>query len=331
MPERLSQLNNWLSNDCSINDCSIKPLFGDASFRRYFRVTLADGETRIAMDAPPPQEDCRPFVDISNRLEAAGVHVPHIHAQDLQQGFLLLEDLGDTQYLEKLNAESAPRLYGDALGALSAMQACAATDGLPLYDEALLGMELELFREWLCQKHLGLTLSDAENRMLEQLFAMLIENAQQQPQHFVHRDYHSRNLMMVASHGPGVIDFQDAVIGPITYDLVSLLKDAYIRWPLEQVDNWAEGYCELAIQSGLMPLEDEAKFQRWFDLMGVQRHIKVAGIFARLYRRDGKEGYLDDIPLVLEYIMEMVARYPQLEALGRFIENRVTPGLSGNS
>ena len=328
MPERLSQLNNWLTNDCGINGYSIKPLFGDASFRRYFRVTLADGATRIAMDAPPPQEDCRPFVDISNRLEAAGVHVPHIYAEDLQQGFLLLEDLGDTLYLSKLNEETAPRLYGDALGALSAMQACTNIDDLPHYDEALLGMELELFREWLCQKHLGLTLTDDESRMLEQLFALLIDNALQQPQHFVHRDYHSRNLMLVATHGPGVIDFQDAVIGPITYDLVSLLKDAYIRWPLEQVDNWAEGYCELAIQSGLMPQEDETKFQQWFDLMGVQRHIKVAGIFARLYRRDGKEGYLDDIPLVLEYIMEMVARYPELEALGILIENRINPHLS---
>ncbi len=328
MPERLSQLNNWLTNDCGINGYSIKPLFGDASFRRYFRVTLADGATRIAMDAPPPQEDCRPFVDISNRLEAAGVHVPHIYAEDLQQGFLLLEDLGDTLYLSKLNEETAPRLYGDALGALSAMQACTNIDDLPHYDEALLGMELELFREWLCQKHLGLTLTDDESRMLEQLFALLIDNALQQPQHFVHRDYHSRNLMLVATHGPGVIDFQDAVIGPITYDLVSLLKDAYIRWPLEQVDAWAEGYCELAIQCGLMPQQDEAKFQRWFDLMGVQRHIKVAGIFARLYRRDAKKSYLDDIPLVLEYIMEMVARYPELHTLGVFITQRIKPHLS---
>jgi aminoglycoside/choline kinase family phosphotransferase len=328
MPERLSQLNHWLSIDCGINGYSIKPLFGDASFRRYFRVTLADGATRIAMDAPPPREDCRPFVDVSKRLEAAGVHAPHIHAEDLQQGFLLLEDLGDTLYLEKLNEDTAPRLYGDALGALSAMQACTKIDDLPHYDEKLLNMELELFREWLCQKHLGLTLSDDENRMLDQLFAMLVDNARQQPQHFVHRDYHSRNLMLVATHGPGVIDFQDAVIGPITYDLVSLLKDAYIRWPLEQVDSWVEGYCELAIQSGLMPQEDETKFQRWFDLMGVQRHIKVAGIFARLYRRDGKEGYLDDIPLVLEYIMEMVARYPKLNALGVFINKRIKSRLS---
>ena len=328
MPERLSKLNTWLTNDCSINGYSINPLFGDASFRRYFRVTLEDGTTRIAMDAPPPQEDCRPFVDISKRLEAAGVHVPHIHAEDLQQGFLLLEDLGDTLYLSKLNDETAPRLYGDALGALSAIQACTNIDDLPHYDEELLGMELELFREWLCQKHLGLTLTDDENLMLEQLFAMLIGNALQQPQHFVHRDYHSRNLMLVATHGPGVIDYQDAVIGPITYDLVSLLKDAYIRWPLEQIDAWAEGYCELAIQSGLMPQQDESKFQRWFDLMGVQRHIKVAGIFSRLYRRDGKEGYLNDIPLVLEYIMEMVERYPELTAIGAFINNRVKPHLS---
>ncbi|MEN8212895.1 MAG: phosphotransferase [Pseudomonadota bacterium] len=331
MPERLSQLQQWLTNDCGISDCSIQPLFGDASFRRYFRVTLENGETRIAMDAPPPQEDCRPFVDISRRLEAAGVHVPHIHAEDLQLGFLLLEDLGNTQYLDKLNPETAPRLYGDALGALSAMQACTRIDDLPQYDEALLNMELELFRHWLCQQHLGLSLSDDEHHMLDQLFAMLVDNALQQPQHFVHRDYHSRNLMIVSNHGPGVIDFQDAVVGPVTYDLVSLLKDAYIRWPLEQVDLWAEGYCELAIQSGLMPQHDEGRFQRWFDLMGVQRHIKVAGIFARLYRRDGKEGYLDDIPLVLEYIMEMLPRYPELEQLGSMIENRISPHLQGSA
>lgn len=325
MPERLSQLNKWLTHDCGISSYSIAPLFGDASFRRYFRLTLGDGATRIAMDAPPPQEDCRPYVDICGRLETAGVHVPHIHAQDLERGFLLLEDLGDVQYLDRLDAENAARLYGDALGALSAMQACASTVGLPFYDESLLRMELELFRDWLCRQHLGLTLSDEENGMLDELFALLIENGVEQPQHFVHRDYHSRNLMIVPSHGPGVIDFQDAVVGPITYDLVSLLKDAYISWPLQQVDLWAEGYAELAVQSGLMTQQHEEKFQRWFDLMGVQRHIKVAGIFARLYRRDGKQGYLEDIPLVLDYILAMVDRYPELGAAGELIRCRVMP------
>jgi N-acetylmuramate 1-kinase len=328
MPERLSQLNKWLTKDCSLSSYTIAPLFGDASFRRYFRLTLADGATCIAMDAPPPQEDCRPYVDISRRLETAGVHVPHIHAQDLQRGFLLLEDLGDVQYLDKLDAGNAARLYGDALGALSAMQACATTEELPLYDAALLRMELDLFRDWLCRQHLGLSLSDQENRVLDQLFALLIENAVEQPQLFVHRDYHSRNLMVVPSHGPGVIDFQDAVVGPITYDLVSLLKDAYISWPLQQVDLWAEGYAELAVQSGLMTQEHEEKFPRWFDLMGVQRHIKVAGIFARLYRRDGKQGYLEDIPLVLDYILAMVDRYPELEAAAELILSRVKPLLS---
>jgi aminoglycoside/choline kinase family phosphotransferase len=277
------------------------------------------------MDAPPEKEDCGPFIDVTERLEGAGVHVPHIHAQDLEQGFLLLEDLGDIQFLDRLDEETAPRLYGDALSALVAFQVCASAEDLPVYDESLLRLEMELFREWLCGKHLGLELDDADNAMLDDTFAQLVLNAEEQPQLFVHRDYHSRNLMLTETHSPGIIDFQDAVKGPITYDLVSLLKDAYIRWPLDKVDHWVAGYAELALQSGLITEAGELKFQRWFDLMGLQRHIKVAGIFARLFRRDGKAGYLSDIPLVLDYICEIVERYPEYFPLAEFIQKRVRP------
>ncbi len=327
MTDRLEQLVTWLSDQPDLRPDTLEQVAGDASFRRYYRVLTADGVSRIIMDAPPEHEDCHPFVDVTGRLETAGVHVPHIHAQDLEQGFLLLEDFGDIQYLDRLDQDSAARLYADALDALVAFQAAAPSDGLPPYDEALLRFEMELFRKWLCARHLGLELDVQEHAMLDTLFTQLVENALEQPQLFVHRDYHSRNLMLTDSNSPGIIDFQDAVRGPITYDLVSLLKDAYIRWPLEQVDSWVEEYVELALQSGLIDAAEARQFQRWFDLMGLQRHIKVAGIFARLYRRDGKAGYLADIPLVLDYIVEMADRYPAFSGLADLITFRVRPAL----
>jgi aminoglycoside/choline kinase family phosphotransferase len=327
MTDRLEQLVTWLSDQPGLRPDTLAQVAGDASFRRYYRVANADGVTRIVMDAPPEHEDCHPFVDVTGRLETAGVHVPHIHAKDLEQGFLLLEDLGDIQYLDRLDQDSAERLYEDALGALVAFQVSAPSDGLPPYDEALLRFEMELFREWLCGRHLGLGLDVQENAMLDTVFTRLVENALQQPQLFVHRDYHSRNLMLTDSNSPGIIDFQDAVRGPVTYDLVSLLKDAYIRWPLEQVDRWVARYVELALQSGLIDGAQAPLFQRWFDLMGLQRHIKVAGIFARLYRRDGKAGYLADIPLVLDYIVEMAERYPEFSGLADLITARIRPVL----
>ena len=325
MTDRFEQLHAWLGRQAGLRADTLEQVAGDASFRRYFRVAGDDGITRIIMDAPPEHEDCRPFLDVTGRLEAAGVHVPQIFAQDLDQGFLLLEDLGDVQYLDRLDRDSAARLYGDALAALLAFQASAPSDGLPPYDEALLRFEMELFREWLCGRHLAIALDAQENVMLDTLFTRLVENALEQPQCFVHRDYHSRNLMLTDSRSPGIIDFQDAVRGPITYDLVSLLKDAYIRWPLEQVDRWVADYAELAGQSGLINEAQKLQFQKWFDLMGLQRHIKVAGIFARLYRRDGKAGYLADIPLVLEYIVEMAERYPDFSGLADLITIRVRP------
>ena len=328
MPQRLAALQQWLEDDCGLAGCRIEAASGDASFRRYFRVTLADGGTRIAMDAPPDKEDCGPFVTVAGQLAAAGLHVPAIMAEDLAQGFLLLEDLGSTHYLDVLDAASADRLYGDALGSLLSLQACGPHEGLPQYDAALLQREMALFSDWLLDRHLGLELDAAERAMLVDTFARLVDNALAQPQVCVHRDYHSRNLLVPpAGQVPGVIDFQDAVIGPVTYDLVSLLKDCYIAWPQERVDGWALGYFELAVQSGVLRDEHENDFLRWFDLMGAQRHLKAAGIFARLYHRDDKPGYLKDIPRTLGYIVAAAARNPELAGLAELIDRRVLPAL----
>ncbi len=321
----------WLAKTAGISAASIEPVSGDASFRRYFRVQQAGMPSQILMDAPPDKENSAAFLLVAEKLRAAGLHAPEIMVADEEQGLLLLEDLGDDLYLSHLDAATAPRLYGDALSALLAMQACVKIDGLPSYDAALLRAEMELFRDWLCLKHLDLHLSEAEQGMLDDVFHLLTQNALEQPQVFVHRDYHSRNLLITAAPSPGIIDFQDAVSGPITYDLVSLLKDAYKHWPLEQVDQWALGYAELAHQSGLLRTLDEDTFLRWFDLMGLQRHIKIAGIFARLFRRDNKAGYLADIPLVLDYMLAMTQRHHQFEPLGELLLERVLPAMQQTS
>lgn len=327
MPERLSLIEHWLTHSCKIPDFTLKPASGDASFRRYFRVFPASGETCIVMDAPPPQEDCRPFVEIEQKLRSAGVHVPAIYEQDLEQGFLLLEDLGDQLYLPLLNEQTVDRLYGDALSALMIMQACVDAGDLPLYDRELLMQEMALFSDWLLDTHLQLSLTEQERQVVGDAFTLLADSALSQPQVFVHRDYHSRNLMLGSSPVPGVIDFQDAVSGPITYDLVSLLRDCYIKWPADRVDEWAMGYYELCVQSGLLTQAHESEFLNWFDLMGAQRHLKAAGIFARLNHRDGKSGYLQDIPRTLSYIVDVGKRRESLAPLGAFIEGRVLPGL----
>lgn len=325
MPQRLEQLNHWLQQKLGLGEYQIAPASADASFRRYFRVTI-DGVSRIAMDAPPQKEDSRPFVKVGTALHQAGLHVPQILQQDLEQGFLLLSDLGSQPYLDALNAQSVERLYGDALGALAAMQACVATDELPPYDEALLQREMALFPEWFLTTHLGLTLSKAEQQLLADTFALLAKSALEQPRVFVHRDYHSRNLM-VCSHNPGILDFQDAVCGPVTYDLVSLLRDCYIAWPREQVEAWVQGYHDIALDHGIIREPMREQFLRWFDLMGVQRHLKAIGIFARLNHRDGKPGYLNDIPRTLDYVEEVSARYPELAGFAAFIKERVRPVL----
>ena len=315
MPQRRELLTHWLHEVLDSSDCILEPASGDASFRRYFRV-FHNGRTLIAMDAPPEREDCRPFIHVAEILLALGLHVPQILAQDLKQGFLLLSDLGTRLYLPELNETSVERLYGDALGALATLQACGPrTDELPPYDHALLWREMQLFPDWYLEKHLGITLSTAQRTVLEASFEHLIQVALEQPRVCVHRDYHSRNLMITPHNNPGILDFQDAVIGPVTYDLVSLLRDAYIAWPRARVEDWVRGYHELALHSGILQHENEAGFLRWFDLMGVQRHLKVVGIFARLNHRDGKPGYLNDIPRVYAYIMDVVARYAELAPL----------------
>lgn len=326
MPRREAELKNWLETGCGLSAFDLVPASGDASFRRYFRVRLPDGSTLIAMDAPPDKEDCAPFVDVTGRLERAGVHVPHIHAQNLEQGFLLLEDLGDRLYLGELNAETADPLYGDAIDSLLRIQHSDGR-GLPPYDRDLLWREMTLFPEWLLERHLGLVLSPAERAMLEQTFERLVESALEQSCVPVHRDYHSRNLLVCEAHSPGVIDYQDAVLGPLTYDLVSLLRDCYIRWPASRVEAWLNGYVERALDGGLLAAGDRARVRRWFDLMGAQRHLKAAGIFARLWHRDGKSGYLADVPRTLGYIVEAAESNPELQSLAALIGERVLPRL----
>ena len=329
MPERLEALIHWLEAELSFSEYTLAPASADASFRRYFRVHHDDASF-IVMDAPPEKEDSRPFIAISKLFFDIGLNVPEVIDVDPDKGFLLLSDLGSQSYLDALNNETVERLYGDALGALATLQSRIPVDvGLPAYDEALLQREMELFREWLLGKHLGIGLSDAQQHMLEAVFRRLADNALSQPQVCVHRDYHSRNLMVAGINNPGILDFQDAVIGPLTYDLVSLLRDCYIQWPRERVEDWALGYHELALQTGILQEQhhDPQAFLQWFDLMGMQRHLKAAGIFARLNQRDGKSGYLADIPRTLSYVTEVAGRYDDLLQFGEFVEREVMPHL----
>jgi len=311
--DRKQQLEAWLQQVLGNDDFTLTTASADASFRRYFRVHTAS-RTMIAMDAPPPQEDCRPFVRIAKLLLAAELNVPEILAEEIQLGFLLLSDLGDTTYLSVLNVENAPRLYGDATQALIKMQLASQPDALPPYDEALLTREMQLFPDWYLVKHLNVVLDEAQTKVLQQTFALLNQNILAQAKVTVHRDYHSRNLM-VCDHNPGILDFQDAVYGPITYDLVSLLKDAYIVWDEEQVIDWVARYWQSAKKAGLPVSADFGEFYRDFEWMGAQRHIKVLGIFARLYHRDGKDGYLKDMPLVMAYLRKVCGRYVELKPM----------------
>ncbi|MCA1325225.1 aminoglycoside phosphotransferase family protein [Herbaspirillum sp. alder98] len=319
---RQLQLQAWLAtlDTIPVDLSTLRPASADASFRRYFRVDTVAGGSVIAMDAPPPQEDVRPFIQVAGVFGATGVTVPKILAQDVEQGFLLLSDLGSTTYLHQLNGDSAHRLYMDAIDALVLLQAQSKPDALPEYDRALLSRELELFREWYIGKHLGVTLSDEQNAVLTKAFDAILANNLAQPPVYVHRDYHSRNLMVLPSGNPGILDFQDAVYGPITYDLVSLLRDAYIQWDEELVLDWAIRYWEKARRAGLPVAPDIDGFYRDFEWMGLQRHLKVLGIFARLYHRDGKDGYLKDMPLVMEYTLKTARRYVAFSPLVRLIE-----------
>jgi aminoglycoside/choline kinase family phosphotransferase len=312
--QRQKQLTDWLSGLYPNETFTLAPASADASFRRYFRATFADGTTKVVMDAPPQHEDCKPFIHVGKLFEDAGTHVPHVYAQDLGQGFLLLSDLGNTTYLHALAAENAARLYGAATDALIKIQLASRKDELPPYDEALLRRELNLFPEWYIAKHLGVTLSDKQQAKLEEVFKRILANNLAQPCVYVHRDYHSRNLMLTEPN-PGILDFQDAVYGPITYDLASLFKDAYIKWEEEEIMDWVIRYWEKARKAGLPVREDFGEFYRDYEMMGVQRHIKVLGIFARLYHRDGKDGYLKDMPLVMDYLRRACERYIDLKPL----------------
>jgi len=309
---RKAAIADWIAALDSEPNFRLEVASADASFRRYFRL-ITDHGTRIVMDAPPDKESCAPFVAIGRQLSAAGLHAPEIFAEDLGRGFLLLEDFGQRPYLDELTSDRADGLYGDALAALQVI--CALpTDGLPPFDRQMMQAELALFRDWYLGRELNLTPSEADF-CLQPLGLALIGNALEQPQVWVHRDYHSRNLM-VCEPNPGILDFQDAVIGPLTYDLVSLLKDCYIHWPRERVERWVAEYFDLLQQTQLASqLPDFDQFLTWFDLMGVQRHMKAIGIFARLNHRDGKPGYLADIPRCFEYLAEQAYRCEPLADL----------------
>lgn len=330
---RLTELNDWLVGVTGITDIDLRPASSDASFRRYFRVQLGDA-TRIVMDAPPPQEDCRPFVEIAGFLQEMGLNGPEILHADLERGFLLISDLGQRQYLDELSANpaSADRLYEDAIRALTTLHSKGADfhSKLPDYDEALLGFEMSLFHDWLCERHLGLKFSADDERQWTECCQIVVRSALAQPAVFVHRDYHSRNLMLAAESNPGILDFQDAVVGPLTYDLVSLLKDCYIRWPAERVRAWAMDFHAALDPEAKIGL-GSASFLRCFHLMGVQRHLKAAGIFARLLHRDGKPGYMQDVPRTLQYIVDVGRQYPEIQFLATLIEERCLPALEGQT
>jgi len=330
MPQRIEKIKNWLESELQADIQSFAPASNDASFRRYFRVTFNNiiydqpaGQSFIIMDAPPEKEALVPFIDIASGLEKTGVHVPHLYAIDHSSGFILMSDLGNTAYLSVLSpGEQADKLYSDAMSALLLMQLGMHNNqdlDLPDYDAQLLKMEMDLLPEWYVKVHCQQTLNDEEQLILQQAMDRLIASAQEQPQVFVHRDYHSRNLMFFEEHNPGIIDFQDAVTGPITYDLVSLLRDSYIAWPEEKVYAWVEQYRQMLLREELLPHDDKKEFVRWFDWMGIQRQLKVVGIFCRLNYRDGKSNYLNDIPQTLDYLLKACSRYPEFSDLQQLL------------
>ena len=324
---RLQLLQSWLEQCLpalferegwgAVPPASLTPASSDASFRRYFR-WQAEGRSLILMDAPPPQEDCRPFVRIAALLADSGVHVPRILAQDLERGFLVLDDLGRQTWLEVLNADNADALFEQALQALVRFQRMPGADVLPPYDDALLRRELQLFPDWYLQRHLGVELSDVQQAQWQRVCDLLVGSALAQPRVFVHRDYMPRNLML-SEPNPGILDFQDAVHGPISYDVTSLFKDAFLSWPQARVETWLQRYYQLAGEAGIALPSSFAEFQRASDLMGVQRHLKVIGIFARICHRDGKPKYLGDVPRFFAYIDEVLSRRPELAELGQLL------------
>jgi aminoglycoside/choline kinase family phosphotransferase len=327
---RQAQLGEWLAHTFAAGDITLTMVSGDASFRRYFRTRL-DGKTLIAVDAPPELEDNPRFVSIARLFQDAGVRTPEVVAADFQQGFMLLDDLGDELYLDSLlaaqqdhNLALADELYRKAIDTLISLQQGVDKGKLDPYDRDQLHNEMALFDQWFCSQLLGLNLNASEQQLIEATYQLLEDEALRQPAVAVHRDYHSRNLMII-NPGPGVIDFQDAVAGPYTYDLVSLLRDCYIRWPDEQVLAWARYYQQQAEELGIIPAQDFASLQRDMDLMGLQRHLKVMGIFSRLSLRDKKPRYLADIPLVIDYFRDVAAVHPELSDFVDWFQQRVLP------
>ena len=328
---RKSDLLRFVDRSLRRGSQDVLPASADASFRSYWRVD--DGTTTwIVMDAPPAQEDVRPWLDIGARLRAAGLHAPEVYSVDPEHGFVLMEDLGTRTYLPELNEGSVDALYGDALAALLRMQRDVSANELPVFDATRTIPEMELLPEWFLQRHLGFAPACDDWDVIEAAFRLIAAAADEQPRRFMHRDYHSRNLLIaernnpaISAHGllsPGIIDFQGAMLGPVAYDLASLLRDCYIAWPIERVDAWVEGHRQHLVAEGLINV-DGAHFRRWFDLIGVQRHIKVLGLFCRLNYRDGKPGYLADLPRVFGYVMTVARLYPDLAALAALLERAV--------
>lgn len=330
--DRRDALTRFAQSGLRTASLEIEPASSDASFRNYWRATSADGATRIIMDAPPEKEDIEPWLDVGARLRAAGLHAPAVHAVDRTQGFILMEDLGARAFLPELNDTSADALYADALDALHRMQTQVDPVGLPAFDEAFLRMELGLMPEWFLDRHLGGSISPAQRATIEAAFDVLAAAMREQPQGFMHRDYHSRNLMVSPDPerrtatplqtNPGIIDFQGAVIGPITYDLASLLRDCYIAWDPARIEGWLESYRQRLEHTHLIDTHvDAARFRRWFDLAGLQRHLKVLGLFCRLCYRDGKTQYLGDLPLVWRYVITVARVHPELALLADLLEH----------
>jgi aminoglycoside/choline kinase family phosphotransferase len=317
MSDRSTQLNRWL-DQLGYRDYRLSPASEDASFRSYLRLET-DAESLIIMDAPPDREPCDQFIAVAHKLRNAGLNAPEIIAQNPSEGFLVLTDFGGRDYLSQLGPDSEASLYGDALAALLLMQTRIDAADLPPYDATLLNREMDLFHDWFLVKLLGISLDQEQQSIWQSIKQSLIENALAQPQVFVHRDYHSRNLMKLEAHNPGILDFQDAVKGPVTYDLVSLLRDCYIDWPQTRVEQLALDYYEIARGNDLIDVE-VVQFMRWFNLMGIQRHLKAIGIFSRLKIRDGKAGYLNDIPRTLEYVRQVSADDMSMAGLFSIIE-----------
>ena len=323
---RLAQLTAWLAPLALVRQDSARPASSDASFRRYYRFDVLPalhaqlGPTLVAMDAPPERENVPAFVHVAGLLHGAGVQVPAIVARDVENGFLLLSDLGTTTYLQRLTVDNAPLMYSDAVNTLIKFQLHSQAGVLPDFDRTFVLRELNIFPEWYIGKHLGITMTEEQSAQLSAVFEAIIANVLAQQQVFMHRDFHSRNLMFMEQGNPGVLDFQDAVFGPVTYDLGSLLRDAYVQWDEEMVLDWVVRYWQAAKKVGLPVNPDIDAFYRDFEFMALQRHIKILGIFCRLNYRDGKANYMADLPTVCDYVRKTANRYSALKPLVRLLD-----------